>query len=77
MVHVSVTVDDGHLGRIGTVADALRANGMDVEQVLDALGMITGSVSEESRAALSDVAGVVSVSAELGIQLPPPDSPIQ
>lgn len=77
MVHVSVTVDDGHLEQIGRVADALRNSGMQVEQVLDALGMITGSVSEDRRSSLGDIAGVVSVDAEMGIQLPPPDSPIQ
>jgi hypothetical protein len=77
MVHLSVTVDDGHLPAIDEVADALRARGMQVEQVLGALGIITGSVPDGSRPALADVEGVASVDEELTYQLPPPDSAVQ
>jgi hypothetical protein len=77
MVRLSVTVDDGHLPAIDEVADALRARGMQVEQVLGALGIITGSVPDDSRPALADVEGVVSVDEELTHQLPPPDSAVQ
>jgi len=77
MVHLSVTVDDGHLPAIDEVADALRARGMHVEQVLDALGIITGSVPDDRRPALADVEGVASVDEELTHQLPPPDSAVQ
>jgi hypothetical protein len=77
MVNLSVTVDDGHLPAIDKVAEALRARGMEVQQVLDGLGIITGSAPEESRSALTDVEGVASVDEELSYQLPPPDAPIQ
>jgi hypothetical protein len=77
MVNVSVTVDDGHLPAIDKVAEALRAQGMQVAQVLDGLGIITGSAPEESKSALTAVEGVVSVDEELTHQLPPPDAPVQ
>lgn len=77
MVQVSVTVDDEHLGAIGAVADALRESGMKVDQVLDALGIITGSVAEGGPDSLMTVEGVASVQQDVEFQLPPPDAPIQ
>jgi hypothetical protein len=77
MVQLSVTVDDGHLPAINEIAQALRAQGMRVEQVLDGLGVITGSAPADSRSALTGVEGVVSVDEELTHQLPPPDSAVQ
>ncbi len=77
MVHLSVTVDDEHVPAIDEVADALRARGMQVEQVLDGLGIITGSAPADSRPALTGVEGVVSVDEQLTHRLPPPDSPVQ
>ena len=77
MVNLSVTVDDGHLPAIDKVAEELRARGMEVAQVLDGLGIITGSAPEESRSALTGVEGVASVDEELTYQLPPPDAPVQ
>ncbi len=76
MRHVSVMVDDQHLGVIGTVAEALQARGMQVDQVLDQLGMITGSAPDDD-AELWGVEGVASVEGGLDVQLPPPDAPVQ
>lgn len=77
MVQVSITVADEHLDRIHAVAAALRDRGMEVERIHDALGLITGSVPDDSRQALSGIDGVASVDAELQHRLPPPDSPLQ
>jgi hypothetical protein len=74
---VSVSVDDAHVDSIDTVADALRGHGMEVDQVMGSLGIISGSVPEESRSALLAVTGVASVDDPRGFQLPPPDSPVQ
>ncbi|MGY1915355.1 hypothetical protein [Blastococcus sp. SYSU DS0973] len=77
MTHVSVTVDDGHLAALDGVVQGLRARGMQVEQVLDGLGIITGSVQSGALGALTSVAGVVSVDEQLTTRLPPPDAPVQ
>lgn len=74
---VSVSVDDAHVDSIGAVVEALRHRGMEVDQVMGALGIISGSVPEETRSALLGVEGVASVDDTRGFQLPPPDSPIQ
>jgi hypothetical protein len=75
MVQLSVTVDDEHA--IEEVAARLRARGMEVAQVLDGIGVITGSAPDEVRADLAGVEGVASVDEQLTHQLPPPDAPVQ
>ena len=75
MVQLSVTVDDGHA--IDEVAAGLRARGMEVAQVLDAIGVITGSAPDDVRPALAAVEGVASVDEELTHRLPPPDAEVQ
>jgi hypothetical protein len=77
MVQVSVSVDDGHLDAITEVADRLRAQGMEVAQVLDGIGVITGSAPAGAREALAGVEGVSSVDEQLTHQLPPPDASVQ
>jgi hypothetical protein len=74
---VSVSVDDDHVEHIGVVAEALRHQGMEIDQVMDSLGIISGSVPEETRPSLLGVEGVLSVDESRGFQLPPPDSPVQ
>lgn len=60
--HVTISVDDAHVARIQEVAQRLRAAGMDVQQVLAPLGVITGSIGTgELRAALGALDGVAAV----------------
>lgn len=73
-VPVTVVVDDD---AVDTVAAALRAAGMQIDQVLGALGVVTGAVPADRRGGLAGVAGVVSVTEDQQYQLPPPDAPIQ
>jgi hypothetical protein len=75
MVQLSVTVDDGHA--IEEVAAVLRARGMQVAQVLDGIGVITGSAPEDVRHTLAGVEGVASVDEQLTHRLPPPDADVQ
>ena len=77
MTDVSVTVDDGHLAALDGVVRGLRARGMRVDQVLDGLGIITGSVPPGTLGALTGVAGVLSVDEQLTHRLAPPDAPVQ
>ena len=74
-MQLSVTVADGHA--IEEVAAGLRARGMEVAQVLDGIGVITGSAPDDVRHTLADVEGVASVDEQLTHRLPPPDAAIQ
>lgn len=76
MRRISVVVDDAHVDSISAVADGLRARGMQVEQVLDQLGMISGTVADDY-SMLWEVEGVGSVEPSTDVQLPPPDAPVQ
>ena len=64
-------------GEAEPVAEQLRAAGMTVEQVLSAVGIVTGSIDSELRASLAAVPGVVAVELDRPVQLAPPDAEIQ
>ena len=72
-----MTVDDDHVGDVNGVAEQLKGAGMNVDQVLDAMGIITGSVPADRRGALEQMPGVAAVEAEQTFQIAPPDADIQ
>jgi hypothetical protein len=74
---ITVAVADSHLAQIEAVAERLRAAGMKVEQVLPAIGVITGTVPASSLAALSAVEGVASIEPQTEFRIPPPDAEVQ
>ena len=73
-VRVTVVVDEG---AVDTVAAALRTAGLQIDQVLGSIGVVTGAVPADRQGALAGVAGVVSVTEDRPYQLPPPDAPVQ
>ncbi|HET6260337.1 hypothetical protein [Pseudonocardia sp.] len=73
-IPVTVTVDDAHLAAIDELAARLRAAGMDVEQVLAPVGVITGS-APSGWEALADLDGVAGVEPQRTMRLPPPGTP--
>jgi hypothetical protein len=58
---VIITIDDAHAETIQAVADELQLAGLQVSSVLSVSGIITGEVSAEKRAGLSQIKGVVDV----------------
>ncbi|SFQ56155.1 hypothetical protein SAMN05421810_109223 [Amycolatopsis arida] len=64
---VIVSVADSQLPE---VVARLRAAGMTIDDVLDALGVVTGSVDEAGVAALQRVSGVLDVEIARGYRLP-------
>jgi precorrin-6B methylase 2 len=74
---VTVTVADSHRTDPDAVARRLELAGMQVEQILTVVGIITGSVAEEQIAALEAVEGVAAIERQTGFQLPPPDAEVQ
>lgn len=54
------------------VAEHLRAKGFVVEQVLDAVGVITGQASAETVEVLRSLPGIQSIEPDQVIQLPDP-----
>ena len=70
-VHVTVQgrgVDDA-------LADLHRA-GLEVDEALGGLGIVTGRAAPDAIERLRGIPGV-TVEPETGVQLPPPDAPVQ
>jgi hypothetical protein len=74
---VTVTVADSHAGDLAELVARLALAGLEVEQVLAAVGVITGSVEESQLAAIAALPGVAAVEEQTSFQLPPPDADVQ
>ena len=76
-VTLLVTVDDEYADRVSEVAERLRAVGMKVENLMEVLGTITGSIEADKVELVSHLTGVAHVETSREFQLAPPDSEIQ
>lgn len=76
-VPVVVSLDDDHLDRFDDVAAQLTDHGLRIDQVLRALGTVTGRIDPSRIVDIEGVDGVSSVEEEHVVQLPPPDAPVQ
>lgn len=61
---------------IHEVADDLKAAGLDVDQVLEFIGSVTGSALPKNMKRLRAVPGVIDVSADHPVDIGPPDATI-
>jgi hypothetical protein len=61
---------------INDVAHDLKAAGLEVEGVLDAIGIVTGRANANSIAGLRKVRGVADVSPDHEVDIGPPGAPI-
>jgi hypothetical protein len=77
MKSVIVTISDESLNDIDNVAKQLGSSGMKVKQILQATGVITGSMPSSKLDDLKKINGVMSVEEEVTSHLPPPDSSLQ
>jgi hypothetical protein len=74
---VTVTVADSHAGALDDLAGRLAQAGMQVEQVLGVLGVVTGRLEDEQLAAIARLPGVAAVEEQATYGLAPPDAEIQ
>ena len=61
---------------LSDVTEKLTEAGFAVDQVLDAIGSITGSAGEDVAERLRSIPGVSDVSPESPIDIGPPDAPV-
>ena len=71
MDKVVVSVADESVANLPSVVSALRDAGMRVEQVLEGLGVVTGSVAAGMGDLLGAVPGVAHVEVDRTVRLPP------
>jgi len=75
-VRINITVPEATPSQLESVKSSLVRQGVEVDSVLDAIGVITGKVSESRLSSLDAGAGA-TVELDEPVQLPPPDSPLQ
>lgn len=71
MPRVMVSIDDDSMTDLPRLVADLRQAGLQVDEVLDALGTVTGSIDRESVESLLAVPGVAHVEWQRDIHLPP------
>lgn len=74
---VVVSVDDRWVTSMGAVTARLAGAGMHVEESLDAIATVTGSISVSKMSALRALEEVSGVDVERTYQIPPPGAEIQ
>jgi hypothetical protein len=72
---VVISVADDQVSDMASVVDALRRAGLRVTEVLDSVGVVTGTVDGDALGFLSTVPGVAEVERSREFQLPAPDEP--
>jgi hypothetical protein len=76
-VAVVVSIADDHLDDLAEVVVRLRGAGLVVDGVMDAIGMISGTVDIDAVEALEAVDGVTDVELQRSVRVSPPDVEIQ
>ena len=76
-VAVAVSIDDDHLDDLDKVVAELRRVGLRVDSVLDAVGVVTGTVAGTAVEALESVPGVAEVELQRVHRISPPDGQVQ
>ncbi|MGX7828344.1 hypothetical protein ACTG9Q_24965 [Actinokineospora sp. 24-640] len=74
---VLVVLADSGLARLPEVVAGLEAAGLLVEEILDAVGVITGTIEHGAISALLAIDGVDDIEPVTTVQLPHPDSELQ
>jgi hypothetical protein len=62
---------------LSDVKKKLAESGFAVDQVLDEIGVITGTASDDDIERLRSVSGVADVSPDEQVDIGPPDAPVQ
>lgn len=76
-IQVLVLIRDEYQDRLPEVAERLQAAGLQIDQWLVEIGMITGSIAAEKMSSLTQIEGVANVESSQDYQIAPPDSEIQ
>ena len=77
VVKVSIAIDDAHLEQIWEISQNLQAVGLHIDQTLQTLGIISGSIDSSQVDRLYQIEGVQHIEPDHSYQLPPPNSDIQ
>jgi hypothetical protein len=76
-VSLLVSINDDHLHRFSEVVRDVEDAGMEIEEKMEDLGVLTGSIDSEKVEPLRRLEGVSHVEESRRVEIPPPDSDIQ
>jgi len=76
-VSLLISVNDEHLDRFSEVVKGVEDLGLEVDQRMDEIGVLTGSIDSEKVEPLRRVEGVSHVEQSRQFQIAPPDSDVQ
>lgn len=76
-VNVSISIKDDHLPRFDDTVEHLKRAGLQVDQALKGVGVITGSIEQTKIASLQQLPSVANVEETRSFQIAPPDSDVQ
>ncbi len=76
-VNVSISIKDDHLSRFAEAVEHVKKAGLQVDQAMPAVGVITGSIEQSKIASLQQLASVANVEESRSFQIAPPDSDVQ
>jgi hypothetical protein len=76
-VSLLISVSDDHLDRFSEVVKGVEDVGMEVDEKMEDIGVLTGSIDSEKVEPLRRVDGVSHVEESRRVQIPPPDSDVQ
>ena len=76
-VQVSISVERAYLPQIEQISQQLQSFGMNVEQVLSSIGVISGSIEPDKLNSLYQIKGVQNIESQQSYQLAPPNSDLQ
>jgi hypothetical protein len=76
-VKVNVSIADESVPDFEKVVQGLKGAGLNVEQELESIGVVTGSIESNLLLDLEQVEGVTAVEQQREIHVLPPDSDVQ
>jgi len=77
LVSITVLVDEDALPRIKSLARRLENAGLKIDDVQEATGTITGTISANKVRTLTKLEGVAAVEEGRRVSIPPPESEVQ
>jgi hypothetical protein len=75
-IRINITVSEATPAQLKSVKASLVKQGVEVDSVLDAIGVITGKVAQSKLSSL-DAGDGVTIELDETVQLPPPDGSVQ
>lgn len=75
-VSINISVPEASPSKLKSLKASLSRQGVEIESVLETIGVITGKIARSKLSSL-DVGDGATVELEQTAQIPPPDAPLQ